>query len=135
MYCKKCGSEIKEEDKFCIKCGVEVDDIDTEINKRECVKNYMELSISAIVISVMVGIFSCNVFSIILGLIFSIVGCVQSSKVDELIRKNDIEQAKKYSRKAKINSIIGIVISVGIAVVFLIAGVIFMVIAEIFNNY
>ena len=40
MFCKKCGSEILEIDKFCIKCGISLDYLKEELDIKEEERKY-----------------------------------------------------------------------------------------------
>lgn len=88
MYCKNCGSSIDDKAVVCPKCGVSVKDMANAPNARLTAPSN-GFAIAGFILSLLGGL---------LGLIFSIVGCVKSY--------NPI-----YNGKGRGLSIAGIVIS------------------------
>lgn len=162
MYCKNCGSEIKDGDKYCFSCGQDIEEIvkteeDTEVetekadgnigevkidkviesnvNKVEKINNYLPLSIVAIVISVVLGLVFCNIFVMVVGLVFSVLGCVFANNVDDYLKKGNISEAVKNSKRAKVFSILGIAFSIGILALFTIGWILLMGGAMLLGNH
>jgi uncharacterized membrane protein YvbJ len=104
MFCKKCGSEIKENDKFCKKCGErQTFEIETVKKYKEEIKNYLGLSIASVLFCVP----------------FGVIGLIASTDVERNIKKGKIEQAKKSSQKAKKYSLIGIFMGIPFTIIYI----------------
>lgn len=63
MYCKNCGSEIKEGNTFCVKCGNPIENISENIAQKEK-KPKKKLVIISIIILVVIGIIITGVIAI-----------------------------------------------------------------------
>ncbi len=102
MYCKNCGKEIIEGEKFCKNCGEKILN-NLILDEKERIKNYIELSIVSILFCVPFGV---------AGLIFS-------TEVEKNLKKGDIKGAKESSKKAKKYSLIGIIIGIPLTIIYI----------------
>lgn len=104
MYCRKCGNEVSESDKFCKKCGesIGITKEMMEKYKRE-INSYLGLGIVAILFCIP----------------FGVTGIIFSTEVEKNIKKGDIEKAKKCSRKAKNFSIIGMAAGIPLTIIYI----------------
>lgn len=113
MYCRKCGSEIPENSKFCPKCGYnQQSDGNYRIfddRPSSCPNNYLWLSI-------LVTILCC--------MPFGIVGIVYSTKVDSSWNSGNYDAAVNYSNKARNWSLVGMAVTAVISLIYILAVVI-----------
>lgn len=113
MYCKKCGAELPDDARFCTSCGFD-QTTDRMPGQRQEIRrqpsNYLWLGI-------LVTLLCC--------MPFGIVSIVYASKVDSCFAAGNIEEAFRYSSKAKAWALWGIGLSL---VLFLIYIIIFVLI-------
>lgn len=69
MYCKKCGSELPDNYKFCSKCGnpVSEDDLDTKLKKQQ----YENEKSKSGCMTILMGIFVSGVLLFTAGPVFA----------------------------------------------------------------
>ena len=136
MYCSKCGKHINDDSVFCKECGARVsggsEHAGNHYGYRPPVNNVSMVS-DYFVQNLLLTIFSVVLFlwwaapTSIAGLVFS---CISKSAIG----KNQIEEAQKYSRLAKIFMWISFGIALACVVIFIIA-IMFLGLVSTFGMY
>ncbi len=120
MFCKYCGNEIQNNSLFCRVCGNKINNAEESkevaVSVGKKTKNNMGISIISLVIAIFFTFLFCYG---ILAIPFSIIATICSNAVDKNILAGDIKNAEKNAKNAMIFSIISIIISVSIILIFL----------------
>lgn len=102
MFCRNCGAELPEGARFCTNCGCDTQS--DALQERMAATDMPERPSSYLVLSILTTLFCCMVFGII--------GIVYASKVDSAWYAKDYASAREYSRKARLWSLAGILLTV-----------------------
>ena len=100
-FCRNCGTELGEEQKFCVNCGAavepEIKQEDQPAPEAPEAPKKMGLNIKMLVWSIVNTVLCCQILGII-ALVFTILAGENA----------DLETAKKYLKTAKVLNIVGI---------------------------
>jgi len=112
LYCRKCGQEMAEQERFCRHCGQGVGLGQGAGLRPDLIPNHLAFSI----------------IMLILFLPFGIAGLIYSLRVDEYLARGDTEGALYYSKRAFNINVIGLIVLGALIVLFFI--LIFIVLAS-----
>lgn len=110
MFCRNCGAELPEGARFCTNCGCDMQA--DALQERKAAPAMPERPSSYLVLSILTTLFCCMVFGII--------GIVYASKVDSAWYAKDYASAREYSRKARLWSLAGILLTVVFWLIYII---------------
>jgi hypothetical protein len=108
LYCRKCGQEMAEQERFCRHCGQGVGLGQGAGLRPDLIPNHLAFSI----------------IMLILFLPFGIAGLIYSLRVDEYLARGDTEGALYYSKKARSINIIGLIVLAALIVFCIILAVV-----------